>query len=102
MARTRERRLRRTGGLTAAICAAAFSATTLPAHAVPEGRILGAGSPGSVHGSYLVTLKEGTQARSAAGKGLAEKYGAEISHTYGTVLNGYAVRAGGRQAARLA
>ncbi|MFF7045985.1 S8 family peptidase [Streptomyces massasporeus] len=102
MARTRERRLRRAGGLTAAICAAAFSATTLPAHAVPEGRILGAGSPGSVHGSYLVTLKEGTQARSAAGKGLAEKYGAEISHTYGTVLNGYAVRAAGRQAARLA
>ncbi|SMQ19036.1 Peptidase inhibitor I9 [Streptomyces sp. Ag82_O1-12] len=102
MARTRERRLRRAGGLTAAICAAAFSATTLPAHAVPEGRILGAGSPGSVHGSYLVTLKEGTRARSAAGKHLAEEYGAEISHTYGTVLNGYAVRAGGRQAARLA
>ncbi|NEE17482.1 S8 family peptidase [Streptomyces sp. SID7499] len=102
MARTRERRLRRAGGLTAAICVAAFSATTLPAHAVPEGRILGAGSPGSVHGSYLVTLKEGTRARSAAGKGLAEKYGAKIGHTYGTVLNGYAVRAGGRQAARLA
>ncbi|MDQ0716302.1 subtilisin family serine protease [Streptomyces luteogriseus] len=102
MARTRERRLRRTGGLTAAICAAAFSATTLPAHAVPEGRILGAGSPGSVHGSYLVTLKEGTRARSAAGKGLAGEYGAKISHTYGAVLNGYAVRAGGRQAARLA
>ncbi|MFD8225645.1 S8 family peptidase [Streptomyces massasporeus] len=102
MARTRERRLRRAGGLTAAICAAAFSATTLPAHAVPEGRILGAGAPGSVHGSYLVTLKEGTRARSAAGKGLAEKYGVKISHTYGRVLNGYAVRAGGRQAARLA
>jgi subtilisin family serine protease len=102
MARTRERRLRRAGGLTAAICAAVFSATTLPAHAVPEGRILGAGSPGSVHGSYLVTLKEGTRARSAAGKGLAGQYGAKISHTYGAVLNGYAVRAGGRQAARLA
>ncbi|MFF5575054.1 S8 family peptidase [Streptomyces luteogriseus] len=102
MARTRERRLRRTGGLTAAICAAAFSATTLPAHAVPEGRILGAGSPGSVHGSYLVTLEEGTRARSAAGKDLAEQYGAKISHIYGAVLNGYAVRAGGRQAARLA
>lgn len=55
-----------------------------------------------MHGSYLVTLKEGTQARSAAGKGLAEQYGAKISHTYGAVLNGYAVRAGGRQAARLA
>ncbi|MFJ6000497.1 S8 family peptidase [Streptomyces sp. NPDC092370] len=102
MARTRERRLRRTGGLTALLCAAAFSATALPAHAVPEGRILGAGSPGSVHGSYLVTLKEGTGARSAAGKGLAEQYGVEISHTYGTVLNGYAVRADEQRAGRLA
>jgi subtilisin family serine protease len=102
MARTRERRLRRTGGLAAAVCAAAFSATTLPAHAVPEGRILGAGSPGSVHGSYLVTLREGTAAGSAAGKELAGRYGVEISHTYGTVLNGYAVRADERQAGRLA
>ncbi|MER7483673.1 S8 family peptidase [Streptomyces sp. NPDC126510] len=102
MARTRERRLRRTGGLVAAMCAAAFSATTLPAQAAPEGRILGAGSPGSVHGSYLVTLKEGTWARSAAGGDLAGEYGVEISHTYGTVLNGYAVRADERQAGRLA
>ncbi|MFD5337446.1 S8 family peptidase [Streptomyces hawaiiensis] len=102
MTRTRERRLRRTGGLVAAVCAAAFSAITLPAHAVPEGRILGAGSPGSVHGSYLVTLKEGTEARSAAGQGLAGAYGVEISHTYGTVLNGYAVRADERRAGRLA
>ncbi|QCD58334.1 S8 family peptidase [Streptomyces hawaiiensis] len=102
MTRTRERQLRRTGGLVAAVCAAAFSAITLPAHAVPEGRILGAGSPGSVHGSYLVTLKEGTEARSAAGQGLAGAYGVEISHTYGTVLNGYAVRADERRAGRLA
>ncbi|MFI8894533.1 S8 family peptidase [Streptomyces paradoxus] len=102
MARTRERRLRRTGGLTAAVCTAVFSAITLPAHAVPEGRILGAGSPGSVHGSYLVTLGEGTVARSAAGRGLAGEYGVEISHIYGTVLNGYAVRADERQAGRLA
>ncbi|WP_033313374.1 S8 family peptidase [Streptomyces iakyrus] len=102
MARTRERRLRRTGGLAAAVCVAAFSATTLPAHAAPEGRILGAGSPGSVHGSYLVTLREGTAAGSAAGKELAGRYGVEISHIYGTVLNGYAVRADERQAGRLA
>ncbi|MFJ3624068.1 S8 family peptidase [Streptomyces iakyrus] len=102
MARTRERPLRRTGGLAAAVCAAAFSAITLPAHAAPEGRILGAGSPGSVHGSYLVTLREGTAAGSAAGKELAGRYGVEISHTYGTVLNGYAVRADERQAGRLA
>ncbi|PWI15461.1 serine protease [Streptomyces sp. Act143] len=102
MARTRTRRLRRAGGLTAAICAAALSAITLPAHAVPEGRILGAGDPGAVGGSYLVTLKGGTKAPSSAGKSLAEKYGAKISHTYGTVLNGYAIRADERQAKLLA
>ncbi|MFI7412580.1 S8 family peptidase [Streptomyces sp. NPDC049627] len=102
MARTRTRRLRRAGGLTAVTCVAALSAATLPAHAVPEGQILGAGEPGSVSGSYVVTLKGGTKAPSAAGKSLAEKYGAKISHTYGTVLNGYAVRADERQAKRLA
>lgn len=102
MARTRIRRLRRAGGLTAVTCVAALSATTMPAHAAPEGQILGAGDPGSVSGSYLVTLKGGTKAPSAAGKSLAEKYGAKISHTYGTVLNGYAVQANERQAKRLA
>ncbi|ELS56673.1 S8 family peptidase [Streptomyces viridochromogenes] len=102
MARTLPRRLRWAGGLTAVTCVAALSATTLPAHAALEGQILGAGEPGSVSGSYLVTLKGGTKAPSAAGKGLAEKYGAKISHTYGTVLNGYAVRADERQAKRLA
>ena len=102
MARTRSRRLRRAAGLTAVACAAALSAATLPAHAAPEGRILGAGRPGSVSGSYLVTLKGGTKAPTSAGKGIAEKYGARISHTYGSVLNGYAIRADARQAARLA
>jgi subtilisin family serine protease len=102
MARTRNRRLRWAGGLTAATCAAALSALAPPAHAAPEGQILGAGEPGSVSGSYLVTLKGATKAPSAAGKSLAEKYGAKISHTYGTVLNGYAVRANERQAKRLA
>ncbi|GGX20649.1 S8 family peptidase [Streptomyces lomondensis] len=102
MARTRRRRLRWTGGLAAAISAVVFSAITLPAHAVPEGRILGAGGPGAVRGSYLVTLEEGTRAASAAGRSLAQRYGVEISHTYGTVLNGYAVRADERRARRLA
>ncbi|WP_369273491.1 S8 family peptidase [Streptomyces sp. R11] len=102
MARTRTRRLRRAGGLTAVTCVVALSATTMPAHAAPEGQIHGAGDPGSVTGSYLVTLKGGTKAPSAAGKSLAEKYGAKISHTYGTVLNGYAVQADERQARRLA
>ncbi|MFD7707816.1 S8 family peptidase [Streptomyces sp. NPDC059785] len=100
--RTRSRRLRRAGGLTAATTAVVLSAITLPAHAAPEGRIAGAGASGAVQGSYIVTLEEGTRAPSAAGKSIAEKYGARISHTYGTALNGYAVRADERRARRLA
>jgi subtilisin family serine protease len=102
MARTRTRRRRWAGGLTAVTCTAALSAISPPAHAAPEGRILGAGRPGTVSGSYLVTLKQGTRAPSVAGKSMAERYGARISHTYGAVLNGYAVRASESQARRLA
>jgi subtilisin family serine protease len=102
MAQARHRRLRRAGGLTAVATAAVLSAITLPAHAAPEGQILGAGAPGSVSDSYIVTLKGGTDAPSPAGKSIAEKYGARISHTYGTALNGYAVEVNEKQARRLA
>ncbi|WP_406374560.1 S8 family peptidase [Streptomyces sp. NBC_00647] len=102
MARTRKWRLRWAAGLTAVTTAAVLSAIAPPAQAAPEGRIRGAGLPGSVSGSYIVTLKGGTRAPSPAGTGIAERYGARISHTYGTVLNGFAVRAEERQAGRLA
>jgi subtilisin family serine protease len=102
MARTRARRLRRAGVVTAVLCAAAVPAVGPPAHAAPQGRILGAGAPGSVTGSYLVTLKDQTAARSAAGRDLADRYGVSVTHTYGTVLNGFAVRADAQAAGRLA
>ncbi|MBG0852410.1 S8 family peptidase [Streptomyces spinoverrucosus] len=102
MARTRTWRLRRVGGLTAVTCAAVLTAGVPPAQAAPEGRIVGAGAPGSVSGSYVVTLKGGTTASSAGGRGIADRYGVRISHVYGTALNGYAVRADERQAKRLA
>ncbi|MFD4507710.1 S8 family peptidase [Streptomyces sp. NPDC058457] len=102
MARTCTRRLRLVGGLTAVVTAAVLSTATLPAHAVPEGTIVDAGRTGSVDGSYLVTLKEGIKGASAAGKDVAARYGAKISHTYDSVLNGYAVEASARQARRLA
>ncbi|MGX1272441.1 S8 family peptidase [Streptomyces phaeoluteigriseus] len=102
MARTRTRRLRRAGGLIAVATTVVFSAITPPAHAVPpEGTISGAGQPGTVDGSYLVTLREGVRT-AAAGRGIAARYGARISHTYGTVLNGFAVEATPGQARRLA
>lgn len=106
MTLSRTKRLRWAGAVTAATTAAVLSASTLPAHAAPAdaplGKILGAGEPGSISGSYIVTLKGGTEAPSDAGKGLASKYGAEIRHTYSTALNGYAVKAGSDQAKRLA
>lgn len=102
MARTRKRRLRRVGGLTAVVTSVVLSAVTLPAHAAPEGKILGAGLPGSVGGSYLVTLKEDTAAASKAGRGLLGSYGATVNRTYDTALNGFAVEADERQARRLA
>ncbi|MEU0040902.1 protease inhibitor I9 family protein, partial [Streptomyces sp. NPDC006333] len=102
MARTRQWRPHGAGGLVAVVTAAVLSAGTLPAHAASEVRPAGVGASGSVSGSYIVTLRESTRAPSPEGKGIAEKYGAEISHTYGTALNGYAVRAGERQARRLA
>ncbi|MFF4212736.1 S8 family peptidase [Streptomyces sp. NPDC001796] len=102
MARMRETRLRWAGGLTTIATVAALAAVAQPAQAAPEGTVLGAGAPGAVSGSYIVTLKGGTQALSPAGKGIAEKYGARISHTYGSALNGYAVTVDERQARRLA
>lgn len=102
MARTRTRRRRRAGGLTAVVTTVILSASSPPAHAVPEGRVAGAGVPGSVGGSYLVTLRGDTRASSDAARRLVSAFGVRISHTYGTVLNGFAVRASARQARRLA
>ncbi|MEU6766074.1 S8 family peptidase [Streptomyces sp. NPDC046853] len=106
MTLSRTKRLRWAGAVTAATTAVVLSAITLPAHAAPAdaplGEILGAGEPGSVSGSYIVTLKGGTQAPSDAGQDIASKYGAKIRHTYSTALNGYAVRVGSDQAKKLA
>ncbi|MET8226470.1 S8 family peptidase [Streptomyces sp. NPDC004082] len=102
MPQTRTRRPYRAGGLVAVVIAAVLSATAPPAHAAPEGRTAGAGAPGAVDGSYLVTLEGGTVASSAAGRDVAETYGAKISHTYRAALNGYAVRADPARARRLA
>ncbi|MFI0964852.1 S8 family peptidase [Streptomyces sp. NPDC021080] len=103
MARTRKWRLRWAAGVTAVTTAAVLSAIAPPAQAAGRGRILGAGEPGSVSGSYIVTLKRGVRAPSSVGAAaVAGLYGARISHTYGTALNGFAVRADRRQARRIA
>ncbi|OAR24864.1 serine protease [Streptomyces sp. ERV7] len=102
MGATRTTRLRTAGALTALGTVAAL-ALALPARAAPpEGHVLGADAPGAVVGSYIVTLKDSTGASSEAGRGLAARYGARISRTYGTALNGYAVRLDAERARRLA
>ncbi|MBC9711446.1 S8 family peptidase [Streptomyces sp. TRM66268-LWL] len=96
-------RLRWAAGLTAAATAVMVSAITAPAQAAPqEGRILGAGQAGAIGNSYIVTLDGATDSGSKAGKGLAEKYGARISHTYDEALNGYAVKLSARKAKEFA
>ncbi|MFM9446867.1 S8 family peptidase [Streptomyces acidiscabies] len=84
-------------GLGAVVLAVLLSTT---AHAVPEGVVVGAGESGAVEGSYLVTLRAGTAPQE--GRRVAAAYGARVTHTYGTVLNGCAVHADPRSARRLA
>ncbi|MFH8984834.1 S8 family peptidase [Streptomyces varsoviensis] len=106
MALSRTSRRRLAEGVTACATAAVLAAVALPAHAAPpSGRVLAAGSPAAVSSSYIVTLKTGrggVDASSEAGKELVRKYGARIRHTYGTALNGYAIRADADRARRLA
>ncbi|MFD5026261.1 S8 family peptidase [Streptomyces sp. NPDC058373] len=98
---------------TAAVAAAAVAALavgTLPAQAAPAGpggpelgTVRQADNPRDVvRDSYIVTLKSGTKAPSAAGAKLASRYGGKISHTYQRALNGYAVKLNAVQARRLA
>ncbi|MFG2311803.1 S8 family peptidase [Streptomyces sp. NPDC048566] len=102
MARSAKRRKRRGAALAAAVTAVVLSAAAPPSPASAEGRVLGAGGPGSVSGSYIVTLAEGTRAASPAGAALAAAYGVRVVHTYGSALNGFAVRTGAGRARRLA
>ncbi|MFD7665698.1 S8 family peptidase [Streptomyces sp. NPDC059788] len=101
-------RTRRRGPAAAAVAtatAAVLTAAALPAQAAPPaGRAPGAVAD-TASGSYLVTLAPGpggVRASSAAGRALAARYGARISHTYRTAVNGFAVRATAAQAKRLA
>ncbi|MEV7426750.1 S8 family peptidase [Streptomyces sp. NPDC091212] len=98
---------RRFATAIAAAAAVALLGTgaALPAHAAPaEGKILHAGSPTAVEGSYIVTLKEaaGFSAASATGKGLVSEYGGKVARTFDGALNGYAAKLSETQAKRLA
>ncbi|MER7789074.1 S8 family peptidase [Streptomyces sp. NPDC097640] len=79
-------------------------ATAVLAAAMPSAAAARADAAATADGSYIVTLKAtgGLRADSEGGRELAARYGARISRTYSTALNGYAVRADKTQAERLA
>ncbi|UGY93444.1 S8 family peptidase [Streptomyces gobiensis] len=69
----------------------------------PDGVIHNAGAPGSIKGSYIITLDEdAADASSSKGKALAKKYGAKINDTYEAALNGYSVELTEKQAKKFA
>ncbi|ADI06805.1 secreted serine protease [Streptomyces bingchenggensis BCW-1] len=91
-------------GITAAVLGAAMPSAAA-AKADTAARADTAATAATADGSYIVTLKKGAQglrADSEGGRKLAARYGARISRTYSTALNGYAVRANETQAERLA
>lgn len=96
-----------TVGATAVVCLALGAVGALPATAAPApaptGVVENLGAPGSIPGSYIVTLDSGAPAASSkAGKALAAEYGAKIQRTYGAALNGYNVQLSEEQAKRFA
>ena len=105
MAHLRTQKLRFAAVTTVAAAALVGGLTALPAQAAPAtGKVLHAGSPTAVKGSYIVTLKNsaGFKASSTEGKGLIKGYGGAVKKTFGKVLNGYSAKLSASQAARLA
>ncbi|MFD8718258.1 S8 family peptidase [Streptomyces sp. NPDC059629] len=105
MAHLRTQKLRFAAVTTVAAAALVGGPTALPAQAAPAtGKVLHAGSPTAVKGSYIVTLKNsaGFKASSTEGKGLVKEYGGTVRKTFGKVLNGYSAELSAGEAARLA
>jgi subtilisin family serine protease len=89
-------------GIAGAVAVAtAFAA--VPAQAA-EGQILLAGSESAVADSYIVVLKDGVRSASVAAEAssLSARYGAQVSRTYSSALNGFAIHATEAEAKRLA
>jgi subtilisin family serine protease len=96
-------------GLAAVVAGLAGAAPVAAAPAVPvgaaEGRVLYAGHPQAVPGSYIVTFADGgasTQAVRSMSDTLAARYGVQVRFTYTAALRGLAVKASAEQARRLA
>lgn len=74
--------------------------SAVPAQAV-EGKVYAAPGAEVVAGQYIVVLKSGQEADTAAGT-LANRYGGEVGRTYDSALNGFTVTATEKEAKQLA
>ncbi|MFI1188793.1 S8 family peptidase [Streptomyces californicus] len=74
------------------------------APAQPSGRILHAGDPSAIPGSYIVVLKDpvGVKAVASTAEGLAARYGGSVDRTYGDALHGFSATLSKKAAERLA
>ena len=86
----------------AALTGGLFTAPAAHSAESPKGTIAYADAPNAVEGSYIVTLKSGTKATTAQGKGVAKKHGADVEHIFREAVNGYTVEATEAEAAELA
>ncbi|MDT0320040.1 S8 family peptidase [Streptomyces millisiae] len=100
------RRVALAGALTFALGLGALAAPAAAgAPGPPQGRIVHAGAPDAVAGSYLVRLRESAaapRAGSAGAERVAERHGAEVTDAFPLTLNGLAVRATEAEARELA
>ncbi|BBC37717.1 Aqualysin-1 [Streptomyces graminofaciens] len=105
MAQLRSKKIRVAAVTTMATAALLGGLTATPAQAAPaEGKVLAAGSPTAIKGSYIVTLKKaaGFKAASSEGKDLINEYGGTVKKTFKSALNGYAANLSAAEAKRLA
>ncbi len=82
------------------------TAATAGVAAAPDGRILYAGAPNALPGSYVVVLKDSAAVRAAGvpavAQQLAGSYDGAVSATFATALRGFSARMTEAQAKRLA
>jgi subtilisin family serine protease len=79
--------------------------TAAPTAAAATGKVLGAGSPHAIEGSYIVVFKDTTAAAAATNQqigNLASEYGATVERRYTATLRGFNGRMSPAAAERLA
>ncbi|MCE7005766.1 S8 family peptidase [Kibdelosporangium philippinense] len=92
---SRAARITGIAGIAAAVAASVGLATPVSA---AQGQILGLDAAGVVKDSFVVVLKNTPQTAAT----LSQKYGASVTHTYKSALNGFAATMSEAQARKLA